>query len=150
MIAKEWIYWDNAPHRYHSFITLDYIFVFLSFRFSQLLPREFWKDSRGAIWICSGFAGILGIWGLFKYFKFGKSLKLNWLVITLIILSLLLLVYFIFMSIYWLCIEKEDKDDEERKRLKQDGIYSDEYRRYEHSTKNNRILDTPPKTDEYI
>ena len=127
-IARDWVYWDNSPSRFMSFITLDYIFVFLAFRFSQLWPREFLVESRGGMWLSSFFAAIFGIWGLVKYFKYGLPAKLKVLTIILIILSFILLIYFVFMSIYWPYTYFKERNGE-LERLNKD-VRSDEYRRY--------------------
>ncbi|CAI2382627.1 unnamed protein product [Moneuplotes crassus] len=147
-IARDWIYWDNARHKYHSFITLDYIFVYLSFRFAAFNLKDLLYESRGGVWLCSFFAGILGIWGLVKYIKYGASAKLNLLIIILIILSLILLLVFIFLSVFWLCFDKSDKDAEKQKL--RDGVMSDQFRRYGDAPKANKIPSSPTKTDDIL
>ena len=141
LIARDWVFWDHSPSNLQTFITLDYIMVFLAFRFSQFLPKEFCYYSRGAVMIWSLFAGLIGIWGLYKYLEYNDIFRhvlgkfYSFIIIALIVLSFILLFYFIVMLFYWWFIEKP-KTDQETQRLKTDKLSSDHYRRYDTEKKN--------------
>ena len=63
------------------------------------------------------------------------------------ILSALLLIYFIGMTIYWMFFER-NRDDEEKERLrKENELRSDEYRRYGNKPKSSKETDRDLKSD---
>lgn len=106
--------------------------------------------------LCSFFAGCLGIWGLVKFltykyiFEHVLSPFYWYLVVTLIVLSFILLAYFIIMAIYWRCIEKP-KADREREMLRdQQQLTSDQYRRYGDTPKLSKVSESPMRRMEDV
>ena len=68
------------------------------------------------------------------------------LIITLIVLSLILLLYLIIMFIYWRCIEKSKSDEQQRRLREENEPYSDHYRRYGDTPKIKNVSDSPVRT----
>ena len=153
-IARDWVYWDNSPSYLNSFVSLNYIFVFLAFRFSQFLPREIMHGSRGGMMISSFFAVFFAIYYLSdvlsKDFRVGDLTPNQFFyttVIILMILSAVLFIYFVGMTIYWMFFER-NRDDEEKERLrKENELRSDEYRRYGNKPRTSKGTERELKSD---